>query len=157
MGATLRLESYDDQTPATPEPVRRAIPGLFVQDEWRLSEGWTLLGGGRVDRYGEHGAVFSPRLAARWEPLPRTTVRLNAGTGFRAVNIFTEDHAALTGAREVVIAEDLRPERSRSLALNVNQVLELGRNPMMVDVDLFHTRFANRILPNYDLDPNQIV
>ena len=157
VGATLRLESYDDQTPATPEPVRRAIPGLFVQDEWRLSEGWTLLGGGRVDRYGEHGAVFSPRLAARWEPLPRTTVRLNAGTGFRAVNIFTEDHAALTGAREVVIAEDLRPERSRSLALNVNQVLELGRNPMMVDVDLFHTRFANRILPNYDLDPNQIV
>jgi outer membrane receptor for ferrienterochelin and colicins len=30
-------------------------------------------------------------------------IRLNAGHGFRVVNLFTEDHAALTGAREIII------------------------------------------------------
>lgn len=157
VGATLRLESYDDGTPATPRAERRAIPGLFVQDEWDLADAWTLLGGVRVDRYGEHGAVFSPRLSARWQPLPETTLRLSTGTGFRAVNVFTEDHAALTGAREVVIADDLAPERSRSLAFNLNQVFDFGLNPMMVDLDLFHTRFSNKIQPDYDVDPDQIV
>ena len=41
-----------------------------------------------------------------------TTLRLNGGTGFRIVNLFTEDHAAYTGARATVLLEDLKPERS---------------------------------------------
>jgi outer membrane receptor for ferrienterochelin and colicins len=28
------------------------------------------------------------------------------------VNLFTEDHAALTGAREIIIANNLKPEQS---------------------------------------------
>ncbi len=84
-------------------------------------------------------------------------MRLNLGTGFRVVNLFTEDHAALSGSRDVVIAEDLRPERSRSVALNLNQVIEFGPNPMMIDLDLFHTRFSNQIVADYDADPRQIV
>lgn len=157
VGATARFESYDDNTPATSEPDRRWVPGLFVQDEVELGEWGTLLGGLRADHYGEHGLVFSPRLAVKWEPLDDTAIRLNAGTGFRAVHLFTEDHAALTGSREVVIVSELRPERSRSVTLNVNQVVELGPSPMMIDLDLFHTRFSNRIAADYDVDPSLIV
>ena len=93
----------------------------------------------------------------KWSPVERTAVRLNAGTGFRVVNLFTEDHAALSGSREVVLTESLRPEETRSVALNVNQVVEFGPNPMMIDVDAFYTRFSNRIRPDYDVDPNLIV
>jgi outer membrane receptor for ferrienterochelin and colicins len=35
---------------------------------------------------------------------------LSGGNGFRVVNLFTEDHAALTGAREVIIKNELKPE-----------------------------------------------
>lgn len=156
-GVTLRLRSYDDDTPATAGAERRAIPGLFVQDEWRPGGGWTVLGGIRADHHAEHGLIASPRLSLKWQPFDATAVRLNAGTGFRVVNLFTEDHAALTGARRVVIEGELAPERSRSLALNLNQVIEIGPNPMMIDLDLFHTRFSNRIRPDYDADPNLIV
>ncbi len=156
-GATTRLESYDDDTPATPSADRRWVPGLFVQDEVRFGGGSTVLAGARVDRYGAHGLVVSPRLALKWEPLEHTALRLNAGTGFRAVHLFTEDHAALTGSREVIIASELEPERSRSVTLNVNQVVEFGPNPMMIDLDLFHTRFSNKIVPDYDVDPRWIV
>jgi outer membrane receptor for ferrienterochelin and colicins len=158
LGATARYQTYDDNTPATVGVDRRFIPGLLVQDELRLLRSHlTLLGGLRADHHESHGVIFSPRLALKWDILEHTAVRLNAGTGFRVVNLFTEDHAALTGAREVVIAGALEPERSRSLTLNLNPVIEFGPNPMMIDVDLFHTRFSNKIVPDYDVDPDQIV
>jgi len=157
VGATARYQVYDDNTPATSTADRRFIPGLLVQDEVALGSKLTLLGGVRADHHDEHGVILSPRIAAKWNPLEHTALRLNAGTGFRVVNLFTEDHAALTGARDVVIASELEPERSRSVTVNLNQVIELGPNPMMIDLDLFHTRFSNKILPDYDADPDQIV
>ena len=157
VGATARYQTYDDNTPATQNTERRLIPGLFAQDEWRAADGLALLGGARIDHHEDHGLIFSPRAAIKWEPFHDNTIRLNAGTGFRVVNLFTEDHAALTGARDVVIAGALRPERSASLTLNVNQILVFGPNPLMIDVDLFHTRFSNKIVPDYDLEPGKIV
>lgn len=157
VGATARYQVYDDDTPATAESDRRLIPGLLVQDEVEWSSGLSTLGGLRADHHAEHGIILSPRFAAKWQPWERTTLRLNAGTGFRVVNLFTEDHAALTGSREVVIASELEPERSRSVTLNLNQVVEFGPSPMMIDLDVFHTRFSNKIVPDYDRDPNLIV
>ncbi len=157
VGATARYQVYDDNTPATSSADRRIIPGALAQNEVTVSSNLTVLGGLRADHHEDHGAILSPRLAMKWNPWEHTAVRLNAGTGFRVVNLFTEDHAALTGAREVVIASELEPERSRSVTLNLNQVIEFGPNPMMIDVDLFHTRFSNKIQPDYDVDPDQIV
>lgn len=157
VGATARYQAYDDDTPATPSTERSLIPGLLAQDEFLWTPSLSVLGGVRADHHRAHGVILSPRLAARWSLGEWTALRLNAGTGFRVVNLFTEDHAALTGAREVVIASDLRPERSRSLTLNLNQVVEWGRSPMMIDVDVFHTRFTNKIRPDYDVDPRLIV
>jgi len=157
VGASARVDDYDDDTPATVTSDRRFIPGVFVENSLLLSSGLTLLGGARVDHQDRHGTIASPRVAVRWRPEVNTTFRLNYGTGFRVVNLFTEDHAALTGAREVVIEDGLDPERSRSVTFNANRIIEFGTRPMMIDLDLFHTRFSNRIVPDYDRDPNQIV
>ncbi len=157
LGASIRQQTYDDNTPATRTVDRSLIPGIFGQDEVRFDNGITLLGGLRVDHHEEHGVITSPRVAFKWDAREHTQVRINAGTGFRVVNLFTEDHAALTGARDVVITSELEPERSHSLTLNVNQVVQFGPNPMMIDLDVFYTRFSNKIVPDYDADPNQIV
>jgi len=158
IGATARYQTYDDNTPATVRSDRRFIPGILAQNEVRMADGaLTVLGGLRADHHDEHGVIASPRIALKWDATRQTAMRLNAGTGFRVVNLFTEDHAALTGAREVVIASELAPERSRSITLNVNRIVEFGPNPMMIDLDLFHTHFSNRIRPDYDADPNLIV
>ena len=158
IGVTARYQTYDDNTPATDRSDRRFIPGVLAQDEVRMADGaLTVLGGLRADHHDSHGVIASPRIALKWDAARHTAMRLNAGTGFRVVNLFTEDHAALTGARDVVIAPELAPERSRSITLNVNRIVELGPNPMMIDLDLFHTRFSNRIRPDYDADPDLIV
>lgn len=156
-GAALRWDDYDDETPATPQSDTRVIPGLFAEATWFPVERVAVLAGARVDRQDDHGTIFAPRATLKIEPWRNGTLRGSFGTGFRIVNLFTEDHAALTGARQVVIAEGLDPEESRSFAANLNQVFEFGANNMMLDVDVFHTEFTNRIIPDYDTNPNQII
>ncbi|MBX2926379.1 MAG: TonB-dependent receptor [Saprospiraceae bacterium] len=156
-GAALRHTRYDDNTPATETVERTLLPGIFVQDEWEFSHHNTLLAGLRMDWHPEHGAVWSPRIAYHQHLGERQNLRLSAGSGFRVVSLFTEDHAALSGAREVVIAEALNPERSWSGNLNYNLSVPAPSFFLNVDATAFYTWFGNRIVPDYDTDPQKII
>ncbi len=159
LGGTLRLQGYRDSTRAQQTRETRFIPGVLLQDEVALASRVTLLGGVRADHHAAHGVIASPRLAVKYTPDAHTTVRLNAATGFRVVSLFTEDHAALTGARDVQIAESLQPERSATATLSVNRLFDVGgvEDAMTFDLDLYHTEFSNRIVGDFDTDPNLII
>jgi outer membrane receptor for ferrienterochelin and colicins len=156
-GTTVRYETYNDNTPATSEgPDQRWIPGVFTQGELTVGD-VTFLAGFRVDHHSEHGYVSAPRVSGKFSPGALTTFRASAGTGFRVVNVFTEDHAALTGSRNVVFNEDLDPEESKSITTSLEQIIPFGTNPMTLTLDGFYTHFSNKIIPDYDQDPNLIV
>ncbi|MFT3885364.1 MAG: TonB-dependent receptor [Flavobacteriales bacterium] len=167
-GMAYRYTWYDDNTPATADfnadgvfvrthPDQRPLPGVFLQDEWSITEMHKLLLGYRLDHDRDHGLVHSPRVAYKWAPTGRWAVRANFGTGFRVVNLFTEDHAALTGARAVVIAEELKPERSLNGAINVVCKWPGEKRFFGLDATLFYTHFTNQIVPDYDTDPDLII
>lgn len=163
LGAALRYTLYDDNTPATEyvgggnHPSKKVLPGLFIQDEWTITEKHKLLGGYRYDHDNDHGSVHSPRIAYKFSPNTNNTVRASFGTGFRVVNLFTEDHAALTGAREVVIEEELKPERSYNA--NLNYVLKIPTENFFLGFDItgFYSYFTNKIVGDFDTDPNKII
>lgn len=164
-GVAYRYSFYNDNTTATTigqepytedQPEHRPLPGLFVQDEWAASDVHTLLMGYRLDNDRDHGLVHSPRVAWKYMPNGRFSLRTNFGTGYRVVNLFTEDHAALTGSRTVVITEDLRPERSWNGTVHLSRRWPGEKRFLALDGALFYTRFSNRILPDYDSDPNYI-
>lgn len=158
MGAAYRYTWYNDNTVATGTGAQRIpLPGVFVQDEWSVSDAHKLLLGYRMDHDRAHGLVHSPRVAYKWAPSGRWAVRASFGTGYRVVNLFTEDHAALAGARQVVIVESLKPERSVNSTLNIVRKWPGVKRYFGVDLSLFHTRFSNRILPDYQVDPDLIV
>ena len=157
LGLTNRLQRYDDNTVATPGRADvQYIPGVFVQDEWTVASKLTLLLGSRLDQYKNNGPIFSPRLNLKYKSGDWTTWRFNAGTGFRLVNLFTEDHAFVTGQREVVIEEELEPERSYNLSLNYNHIFTMGESQGVLDIDAFFTHFMNKIIPNY-ATPGKII
>ncbi|MFD2551356.1 TonB-dependent receptor domain-containing protein [Bizionia sediminis] len=157
VGAAIRYNYYNDNTTATVHPDEIAIPSLFVQDEIDFGKKQSLLVGLRYDYDKRHGNIFTPRLAYRFKPTDSDIIRLNAGTGFRVVNLFTEEHAALTGARDVIIEEALKPEQSYNV--NVNYLKKLYTTSGMqftFDTSAWYTYFTNAILPDYDTNPNQI-
>jgi outer membrane receptor for ferrienterochelin and colicins len=164
LGATYRYTHYDDNTPATATadglnnmPAKTPLPGIFIQDEWKFSEKQTLLAGYRYDYDQYHGHIHSPRLAYKFSPDPVNTFRASFGTGFRVVNLFTEDHAALTGARKVVIEEELKPERSFNGNLNYVTKITSGLGLLSLDVTGFYSYFTNKITGDFDRDPDQII
>lgn len=159
LGSTMRLEqlnqTFDGIQLEDGAADRRFTPGLFVQYEQIFNDMFKGLVGLRVDHYKDHGLIFSPRLNLKTDFSDHTTLRLNAGTGFRIVNLFTEEHEALTGSREVVITEHLDPERSYNGTLNLNQIIDIGNSVLNIDLDLFYTHFTNQIIPDYSI-PNEI-
>lgn len=164
-GATARYNYYDDNTLATQEITkgdtlnkasRQFIPGIFIQDEFKYNNHWTVLGGLRLDHYNAHGIIASPRVNVKYSLDDWTTARLNFGTGFRIVNLFTEDHAFISGQREVVITEKLNPEQSYNYSININRkYLALG-GIGSIDIEGYYTYFTNKIIPDYDT-PGKII
>ncbi|MEH6760835.1 MAG: TonB-dependent receptor [Maribacter arcticus] len=162
-GSALRYNYYDDSTPATSDingnkPDEVIIPSIFLQDEIAFNKKHSLLLGARYDYDDRHGSIFTPRGAYRFKFTDTDILRLNAGTGFRVVNLFTEEHAALTGSREVIITEELKPERSFNVNLNyLKKIYEDNGTFITLDASLFYTHFQNIIIPDYDTNPNQII
>lgn len=164
-GASFRYQWYDDNTPATisfdqsvNQPSVVHLPGVFIQDEFKSSRRSTLLGGLRLDYNSLHGWVWSPRLNYKWKSLNRKhTLRISAGNGYRIANVYTEDHAAINGARQVVFEEQLSPERSWNFNLNYVRRYLLKRGYINLDFLAFYSHFSNRIMPDYDTDPNKII
>jgi outer membrane receptor for ferrienterochelin and colicins len=159
LGATLRYTSYNDNTVANTQKndyQKTLIPGLFAQDEIQLNASQTLLVGARLDHYFVHGFIFAPRVNYKLNFGSNQTLRVSAGNGFRVVNIFTEDHAALTGAREVVVANNIKPEESWNINVQYSSWVNRKRGFLEWDATVFYTWFGNKIIPNYDKDPNKI-
>jgi outer membrane receptor for ferrienterochelin and colicins len=165
LGAAYRLTSYDDSTPATADPNSQAnapsithLPGIFIQDELKLSSNAQLLLGLRHDFSRVHGSIWSPRINFKLNSEDKSLIwRTSLGNGFRVANVFTEDHAALTGARTVVFTERLRPEESWNATSNLmKKVYTSSGNYFGLDASLFFTHFSNQIIPDYDSNPNEI-
>ncbi|WEK33746.1 MAG: TonB-dependent receptor [Candidatus Pseudobacter hemicellulosilyticus] len=163
-GAVLRHTWYDDNTTATLDtltqanaPSRATLPGVLLQDEFSLTGSSKLLAGIRWDHHPVHGHIFTPRIAWKLSVNSNDVLRLNAGTGFRVVNIFTEDHAALTGARDVEILSELKPERSYNVNLNYVKKIYTRAAWVNLDASTWYTHFTNRIIPDYMTDPNKII
>lgn len=157
-GIANRYTYYDDNTAATKDAESTWLPGIFIQDEITFSPKSQVLLGARYDYNSIHGSIFTPRFAYRFKANENSIFRLNAGTGFRVVNLFTEDHAALTGSRDVVIANNLKPEKSVNVNLNYIQKINFGNGTFIgIETTAFYTRFSNKIISDYETDPNKII
>ena len=159
-GLSIKNNLYDDNTIATEKVINgdilnnasnQFIPGLLVQDQFKSSDKISLVGGLRLDHFKDHGLIFAPSFHIKYNPGQWLAFRLNVGTGFRLVNLFAEDHAFVTGQREVKIVEELQPEKSKSLILNTNYIYTGFNGSGNFDIDLFYTYFSNKIIPNYDI------
>lgn len=164
-GAAYRMTRYDDSTPATAQgesgataPALTQLPGLFMQNELQLTARQRVLMGLRFDHSNQHGAIWSPRINYLLSNEDKSLIwRTSLGNGFRVANVFTEDHAALTGAREVVFTEELRPEQSWNINSNLTKKIFTSKgNYFGLEGSLFYTHFSNQILPDYESNPNQI-
>ncbi|MDD4951988.1 MAG: TonB-dependent receptor, partial [Desulfovibrionaceae bacterium] len=133
---------------------------LFAQDEWRMSETFTLYLGLRWDGWqafeGKSGDLgqeesfpkpfdwaVSPRLSGVWTPRPDTFVRATAARSFRPPNLY-ELYRKWQGATTYHPNPNLKPETVTSFEIGADQYF-LERE-LRLSATLFHSIFENAIM-----------
>jgi iron complex outermembrane receptor protein len=127
-------------------PASSARYGLYLQDEWRITDQWLATIGGRVDYNDTTGTDFSPRAALIWHATPGTTFKALYGRAFRAPNVYEavyDDGIAqvanpnLSGERvdTIELVADHRVSRDFTLRASVYQwklkdLVTLGVDPV---------------------------
>jgi iron complex outermembrane receptor protein len=139
VGGAVQRESYANATVPRFD-YTHTVPGLFVQDEARLADWFTIAGSARVDRHSAYGTFLNPRVSALLRPAAQWTVRASAGRGSFAPTPFTEETEAI-GLSPIAPLGDLHAER----ADNGSMDLTWSRRPLEITATFFHSRIRDAL------------
>ena len=81
--------------PATPSAAAATSTRRYFEWLFPFTSTFDITIAGRYDKYSDYGNDFSPKIAARWQPLDNLTFRASYGEGFRAptLDILTQQAA----------------------------------------------------------------
>jgi outer membrane receptor for ferrienterochelin and colicin len=136
------------------------IPGIFAENTFRFfDDKLTWIVGVRGDQHNQFGFQFTPRTLLKYDIAQKTIVRANVGTGWRTVNLFSENIGLLVSSRDIIFAEQLQPEKAINFGVNLTQKFETKNNNLSgyFSVDYYRTEFQNQIFPDYDSDPTKAI
>ncbi len=90
---------------------------LFVQDDYALTDKWSINAGARYDHViqDKHERVVNPRVAVIYKPQAAATYKLLYGTAFRSPNVFEKYY--ITDVAAYKENTGLSPERIRTIEM----------------------------------------
>ncbi len=134
------------------------IPGVFAENTFKWKgDIITLITGVRADHHNQFGWQFTPRSMLKYDLTDKSTLRASAGTGWRTVNLFSENIGLLVSSRNVIFKEQLQPEKSFNWGVNFLQKFNKKHVEGYITFDYYQTRFQNQVFPDYDTDPTKAI
>ncbi|MBN2143416.1 MAG: TonB-dependent receptor [Candidatus Aureabacteria bacterium] len=101
-------------------PETRRISGVFLQDEWTISDNWYLILGGRYDKFNDFGSTFNPRCGLVWTFNNKGDIfKLMYGTAFKSPSfsqLYDRNNPFIIGN------PNLDPETLTSIEASVNYI-----------------------------------
>lgn len=135
---------------------KEQIPGIFAENtfNWK-DQNMTLITGLRLDKHNSFGWFFTPRVLFRYNLSENTTARISAGTGWRTLNLFSENINLLASSRDVIITEELKPEQALNYGANLTHKIFGTNVEAQLTFDFYRTQFINQIFPDYNTAPTK--
>ncbi|MEM1119648.1 MAG: TonB-dependent receptor [Bacteroidota bacterium] len=135
---------------------REIIPGFFAENTlFLLDDKLTWLAGIRGDHHNDFGFQLTPRTLLKYNLSERTVLRANVGFGWRTVNLFSENIGLFASSRDLIIADDLAPEKAWNYGVNLTRKFGEDKLSGYLSLDYYRTDFSNQIFPDYDTDPGK--
>jgi outer membrane receptor for ferrienterochelin and colicins len=166
LGASVVYDLYDERVANlgglnNQYKLQEIVPGVY--GEYSLNkELISLVVGLRGDYHNVYGAFITPRLNARVNLSENTIIKLSAGMGRRTANIFMENVGVLASSRQWIIHSDdnlpgygLRQEVAQNFGIGFNQQWKINKRELNLNIDVYHTRFVNQIVADFDASPQQ--
>ncbi|MGE5488686.1 MAG: TonB-dependent receptor [bacterium] len=117
--------------------------GLYLQDEWRASTRFSLIGGARFDKSNRVDRwITSPRVGVKAGITENLVWRTTLSTGFRAPVVFDEDlHIAQVGGEGFLLQNDpgLEEEKAISFGSGMQYAGAVRDRRFQIGFNFFHT------------------
>ncbi|WP_314826703.1 TonB-dependent receptor [Segatella baroniae] len=116
----------------------------FLQEEWQLTDGLTIVAGLRADIEKLYHFHLTPKLTVMYRPWRDFTFRANYAEGYRSPSLkelYQEYDMGGLGMFTLWGNPKLRPEKSRQYSASV----EYNHNGLNASVSLYHNRFRDKI------------
>lgn len=126
--------------------------GAFFEYSYDNNSNLSFTLGGRVDYHNRLGVFATPRVHIRYNPWEKGVLRLSAGRGKRAANIYAENQLYFASNRNWNIANTngniygLNPEIAWNYGLSFTQTFSLFDRPADVTLDYYRTDFQNQVV-----------
>lgn len=134
------------------------ILGLFAENTFNFYDNkLTLITGFRADHHNDFGWQATPRALLKANVSDNITARISAGTGWRTVNVFSENINILASSRDLILEETLKPEKALNYGANITHKYYSKQFETQLTLDFYRTTFSNQIFPDYDSDPTQAI
>ncbi|MEG3114217.1 TonB-dependent receptor [Salinicola sp. 4072] len=117
---------------------------LFIEDEYYLTDTFSVTAGVRMDDNEEFGNHFSPRLYGVWNPAPLWTVKGGVSTGYKAPGVrdLSPEWGAVSRGGNTYGNPDLEPETSVTKEIGLLYGRPSGLNG---GITLFRNDFEDKI------------
>ena len=137
--------------------------GAFFEYTYDNSDDFSLVAGLRADGHNRLGFFLTPRLHVRYNPWDKAVLRVSAGRGKRAANIFAENQQLLASSRSFDIQNNngdiygLNPEIAWNYGISFMQKFNLFTKSAEVVFDFYRTDFQNKVVTDLYQSPQQVV
>ena len=137
--------------------------GAFFEYTFDNSDDFSLVAGLRADGHNRLGFFLTPRLHVRYNPWDQAVLRVSAGRGKRAANIFAENQQLLASARTFDIQNNngdiygLNPEIAWNYGISFMQKFNLFSKSAEVVFDFYRTDFQNKVVTDLYQSPQQVI
>jgi outer membrane receptor for ferrienterochelin and colicin len=136
--------------------------GAFFEYTYDNTDDFSVILGGRIDNHNRLGTFLTPRFHLRYNPWKKGVLRLSAGRGKRAANIFAENQQLFASSRVFSILGSngnlygLDPEIAWNYGLSFNQAFAIFGKSADIGFDLYRTDFKNQAVVDLYADPQQV-
>ncbi|MBS1535759.1 MAG: TonB-dependent receptor [Bacteroidetes bacterium] len=162
-GLNLTADVYDEFWQTTDWSRTDNSAGVFFEYTYDNADNLSFVLGGRFDYHNRLGAFVTPRLHVKYIPWEKAALRLSAGRGKRAANIFAENQNLMASNRTFSIANDhgkiygLDPEIAWNYGVSFSQSFFLWGKSADVNFDFYRTDFVNQAVVDLYQNPQQVL
>lgn len=155
-GVSFMYDDYDETYNNTPYRRTEKVPGVFTEYTYNYTDKLSLVNGLRLDYHNLYGVMLNPRLHLRYNFTLNSTLRASAGRGIRVANVFAENMGIFASARELVIAQNLQPEKAWNYGINYTHKFTLFDRNGYVSFDAYRTDFTSQVVADAYANSTQL-
>lgn len=130
-------DNYDRETYFRSNPSNYQW-AIFLEDDYTITDEWSLNLGGRYDYFSTFGDTFNPRAGLTYKPWQSTAFKLLYGSAFRAPNQYEMNYVS----SQILASKNLQPEKLQTVEFIIEHNFTAQ---LRAELNLFHSDISDII------------